>query len=185
MKMGSLSKKNRKQEFRNKYLKIRSSIPLLRSEEAKKKLTEFVRKTVSSASLVLSFSSIDSEIETYDVNNYLLAEGKLVLPRVSKNKLLFYKVGSIDDLYPNSLSILEPPSVPANLVNTDEIEIALVPGLAFDQNKNRLGYGKGFYDRCLIDFKGRSIGVGFKEQLSQQVLPTEPHDKRVCCLKLF
>ncbi|MCH1430005.1 MAG: 5-formyltetrahydrofolate cyclo-ligase [Chlamydiales bacterium] len=185
MKMDYRSKSAQKEEFRVNSLKTRAAIKQHRREEARKNISSFAKEIAASASFILSFSSIGSEIQMYDVNKFLAAEGKLILPKISKNKLLFYKVGSIGQLSLNSLSILEPLSVANKQVDISDIELALVPGLSFDTEKNRLGYGKGFYDRSFIDFRGLAIGVGFKEQLSQKILPVEPHDTRLDHLKLF
>jgi 5-formyltetrahydrofolate cyclo-ligase len=65
------------------------------------------------------------------------------------------------------------PSIPLN-----QLDLVLVPGIAFDFAGRRLGRGKGFYDRLLAEVRGHKCGVAFDEQIVAEV-PEEPHDVRV------
>jgi 5-formyltetrahydrofolate cyclo-ligase len=58
------------------------------------------------------------------------------------------------------------------------IDLALVPGIAFDLGGHRLGRGKGFYDRLLANISGVKCGVGYDFQLLEKI-PAEPHDAKV------
>lgn len=71
--------------------------------------------------------------------------------------------------------ILEPTGEP---VEPEEIDLLVVPGLAFDTCGRRLGYGGGFYDEILSGFRGSAVGFGYAEQLVAEV-PCEPHDQSV------
>ena len=71
---------------------------------------------------------------------------------------------------------IEIPTPPG--VDSVNPEVLLVPGLAFDENKNRLGRGRGFYDRYLENFKGTSIGLFFEDQLVDKVAVDE-FDKKL------
>ncbi len=86
-------------------------------------------------------------------------------------------VESIQDLVSGKFDIKEPPPE-ADEVNASDIDISLVPGLAFDETCNRLGRGQGFYDRWLPQISGIKIGIGFDHQLIKSV-PTETHDHRL------
>lgn len=109
---------------------------------------------------ILSFSPIGSEIDLNPLNDYLKKRG-----------LLFLVPYKIDTL------IVAP---------LDEIDCILVPGLGFDREKYRIGYGKGDYDRFLVGVGGiPTIGVGFKEQLCEELLPHDPWDIPVTELLLF
>jgi len=61
------------------------------------------------------------------------------------------------------------------------LDLALVPGVAFDLNGHRLGRGKGYYDRLLAMLTGPACGVAFDQQIVSQV-PNEPHDVRLSCI---
>ena len=83
----------------------------------------------------------------------------------------------IEDLVAGKFGIQEPPPE-AKEIRASDIDIALVSGLAFDEACNRLGRGRGFYDRWLPQISGIKIGVGFDHQLIKAV-PTESHDHQL------
>ena len=83
-------------------------------------------------------------------------------------------VNHLNELVPGKFDILEP-SDKCNTVEPTEINLILVPGVAFDKDMNRLGRGRGFYDRWLKTLSGEKMGVGFDHQLINWV-PKEPHD---------
>jgi 5-formyltetrahydrofolate cyclo-ligase len=60
----------------------------------------------------------------------------------------------------------------------DKFDLMLVPGMAFDLTGNRLGRGRGFYDRLLVETSGIKCGVGYDFQLLEKI-PVEPHDAKV------
>ena len=70
------------------------------------------------------------------------------------------------------------PSPDCPIVPIEQIEFALVPGLAFDRTGARLGRGRGFYDRLLMGFLGFACGIGFRFQEYREI-PLEPHDRRM------
>ena len=78
----------------------------------------------------------------------------------------------------NKFGIKEPSPSPAELI--DEIDMIIVPGIAFDRNGYRLGYGRGYYDRYLQDKKCVfSLGLAFEIQLLDNNLPREHFDQKV------
>lgn len=62
-----------------------------------------------------------------------------------------------------------------DLTDVDDIELMVIPAVAFDRKGNRLGRGKGFYDRLLKTSRATKIGVGYEFQLLDSI-PCEPHD---------
>lgn len=75
----------------------------------------------------------------------------------------------------NSFGILEPDKSKSILIDKKDIDVIIVPLLGFDNNKNRLGHGGGYYDRYLSDYKGLKIGVGFSIQ-KLQIIETTKND---------
>lgn len=94
-------------------------------------------------------------------------------------QLRFHAVRNVDtDMQPGAMNIPEPaPHTPA--VAPEEIDILVVPGVAFTSNGDRMGYGGGFYDRFIPRCLNATIlALAFDEQMVD-VLPTEPHDLRI------
>lgn len=100
-------------------------------------------------------------------------------PRVTQERIEFVAVTTIDDLAPSSWNpwVREPASTPETTVAPAEIDLILVPGLAFTRDGLRLGRGGGFYDRFLALLPASTIklGVCFDTQIVE-TLPAEPHD---------
>jgi 5-formyltetrahydrofolate cyclo-ligase len=90
----------------------------------------------------------------------------------------FYPVTDLKNLKLGPFGIQEPTSPKA--ADWEEMDLVLVPGLAFDRKGNRLGFGKGFYDRVLPHLKKSClvVGLGYSFQLVDQV-PVGTHDAPV------
>ena len=70
------------------------------------------------------------------------------------------------------------PAATCEEIPLDQFDLVLIPGMAFDLQGNRLGRGRGFYDRILATASGVKCGVAYDFQL-QEKIPTEPHDAKV------
>lgn len=111
-----------------------------------------------------------------DLQALLHTRGKLFCyPCVRGPELEFHPVDPLTILAPAKWGVLEPP--PSTPVDACEIDLLIVPGLAFDSNGGRLGRGGGFYDRFLArpGLAGRAIGVCFQAQIVPEI-PREAHD---------
>ena len=121
------------------------------------------------------FASFRSEVETIPMIRRALREGKrVILPKVKGKELELFRIMNVDrDVSPGAWEIPEPAeSVPAVI---DDIDIIVVPGVAFDARGNRLGYGAGFYDKLLAAFAKPTIALAFEMQIVPQV-PADLHD---------
>jgi 5-formyltetrahydrofolate cyclo-ligase len=125
-----------------------------------------------------------SEVNTLDIINKVLKEQKiLALPATLGDKIFFYKISPMnyingDQMILSKFGIKEPSPSPADLI--DDIDLLIVPGIAFDRKGYRIGYGRGFYDRYLQRKKCNfSVGLGFELQLLNENLPHEKFDQRV------
>ncbi len=125
---------------------------------------------------VLAYAGFGSEVDTGDFLKQVLADGKiLALPRVDKanNVLVLYRVADLDnDLESSQWGILEPKPDPSRIFALREADFVLVPGLAFDAQCNRMGYGKAFYDRLFTDCPGQlphRLAVAFDCQIVPKV----------------
>ena len=141
---------------------------------------EFFKKiNFESIRVVSSFKSINSEISTEDLNVFILKKNKvLCLPVITDKEgpLTFRKFNNNEELVDGYMNIKEPP-VLNEILNPDLI---FVPCLAFDNNGFRLGYGGGYYDKTLSQYKKNninfiSVGFAFDDQKVNNV-PTDKFD---------
>jgi len=148
-------------------------------EIAKKSKTiqEFVIKSkeFESAKVVGTYYALGSEVTTeLIIKRATILSKKIALPRVEEHKITFYELSSTKSLIRGRFGILEPQ--PYEQMN--DIDILIVPGIAFDKKGNRLGYGMGFYDRLLSCKRTFSIGLAYSFQLLEN-LPHDKYDKRL------
>ena len=109
------------------------------------------------------------------------AQGKRVCyPRVEGTNLELHAVSAHEELMVSRWNLREPVRAAGGGVPVSEVDLVLVPGLAFTRDGRRLGRGGGFYDRLLGDplLKARRVGVCFEAQIIESV-PLEGHDERV------
>lgn len=128
------------------------------------------------------YSAIHNEVRTEEVALQALARNKrLVYPRVRDGVLDFVAVNALEDLEPGYMGVLEPPGLAA--VPAEEIDVLVVPGVAFDLRGYRLGYGRGYYDRVLATCHRESLKVGFAYEMQlAKLLPAESHDEALSVL---
>jgi len=130
------------------------------------------------AEYVLLYAALEDEIDIYEVARVALEKGKkIAFPRCRKedHTMKYHIVESLDQLTPDSYGILEPSEdLPVyDPENDTGSAICFVPGLVYDKEGYRVGYGKGFYDRFLTNFKGSSVGVVY----SDFILPVVPRGR--------
>lgn len=179
-----------KEEIREHYRSIRSSLSDDRKNEASKACFTFFSSSFTEPVQILSFASKISEINLWLLNELLASKGQLILPKVNEDSLEIYKVVDCSSLIKSSFSILEPNPSTCKKANWNEITIVLVPGLCFDKNFARIGYGKGHYDRLLPKIRKANPkvsiwGIGFKELFSNTDLEMESHDAPLDKIFLF
>ena len=179
---------SRKHKLRRELIEKRLILPSFRKEEAKKLLFLELQKYLEKFSLVLSFASKEEEIDLWPLNTFLATQKKLVLTKVSSKKhLVCYQVIDIkrDLVFNSRWNVKEPIVERCHLILPHQIECVLVPGLGFDKNHHRLGYGVGYYDRFLKKVSCPTYGIGFKEQLLLEPIPIERHDVSLSDVFLF
>ncbi len=118
--------------------------------------------------LILSYASFGSELDTWEINRFLADNGKLVLPKITGSTLQLFHVEHLSQLSENA-GIREPNPLLCTQVAYSQISLALIPALAFDRNFYRLGYGKGYYDRLLANGRAWTIGLGYREQYTEEL----------------
>ena len=130
---------------------------------------------------VLLYLSKGSEVDTWEVFARAVAEGKEVYaPRCldGDGTMGFFQVTSPQELLQGRFGLWEPDPRRCAPWRRREGALCLVPGIAFDRQGYRLGYGKGYYDRFLAGFSGTAAWLCFRE-LALERLPRGPQDRRV------
>lgn len=125
------------------------------------------------AKTILLYHSLPDEVQTHAFIERWYPHKRIVLPLVKGEELELRYYEEKDSLQTGSFGIEEPTG--RQVENWDEIELSIVPGVAFDRTGNRLGRGKGYYDRTLARLHSYNIGVCFHFQLYPYI-PTEPTD---------
>lgn len=155
---------------------IRQKKKLLSSED-KLQASELVFKQLfqleqwKKANRVLSYHSLPDELQTIEYLDKMLSK-ELFLPKVDGDTL---KIVAYDKsrLITGAYNILEPDD--NNYFPVEDIELIIIPGVAFDKQKNRLGRGKGYYDKLLSNTEAFKIGICYDFQLVDEI-STDAHD---------
>lgn len=136
-------------------------------------LDEFKKSKV-----VMFYVSFNDEAHTHDMIKESLKSKTIVVPKVANNEIEPSIIIDFDQLIPSGkFGILEP--IEAAKINIKNIQVVIVPGIAFDKNGHKLGYGFGYYDKFLAKIpKALKIGLAFDFQIVDK-LPIEGHDAPV------
>lgn len=136
-------------------------------------LTQQLEQLVASlgAKTVASYQPLGSEPDTSEFNRNFSRIGNLLLPRVVGDDIEF----AFGDLAPGNFGIMEPVG---ETFPIDGIELFLVPAMAIDRSGNRLGKGRGYYDRILKKSVAKAIGVVFDGEIVDRI-PALEHDVRM------
>lgn len=168
-----------KQLLRQKCRLIRDSFGEKHIEKASENACQLLEQTHEflTADTILLYYPTKNEISPLPVCLVAHKMGKKVaLPvcNMKQTTLTFRVISSTDEAIPSHFGICEPPLTNEFPILTERT-LVLVPALAFSKRGQRLGYGKGFYDRFLSDFKGIIAGFSYSELVFDEI-PSEEHD---------
>lgn len=167
-----------KKELRLKYRAIRKEM----TPQEKRRKDEAVfygivrSEQYQKAKTVLCFVSTLIEIDTHRLIYYSLRHGKKVaVPRCldDRGKMAFFLIRSMNDLEVGSFHLLEPSLKRCPKLENFQNSVCIVPGFSFDAQGFRLGYGKGYYDRFLSQYRGIKIGICYESCLTDKL----PHGR--------
>ncbi len=172
-----------KRSIRNAVLKLRDHMGEKERKLKSKLIAEKVMSTIvyREAEIILSYLNYKSEVETEGLVNKALEDGKRVYcPKVNGDTMEFYLIRSIEDTEVGHMGIREPFPEEAKLLGEREISggkcVMIMPGSAFDKDRNRIGYGKGYYDKYLMRYPGLStIAICYDCQIVDKV-PADAYD---------
>jgi len=134
------------------------------------------------AGTIMLYLDIRTEVRTrWFVPSVWEAGKRAAIPYCENGEIELFDFTHPDELAPGTMGVLEPKQelrgIPSRKIDPSELDMIIVPGLAFDRRGNRLGYGKGYYDKLLHRTSGPALkaGVCFECQLFDEV-PALPHD---------
>lgn len=169
-----------KKQIRKDILRVRQAMDLKETTLKSGLICEKIRemKLLRDADTVMSYIPFRNEVDTCSLFSELWDKGKrVVIPAcdVENIALIPSQINSMEDLKPGTWGILEPKPECLRPVDPGEIDLVIVPGVAFDSFGNRLGYGGGYYDRFIPRLKPDTlkIAVAFKMQIVEHLVPGE------------
>ena len=130
---------------------------------------------------IMIYLSFNKEVNTYPLARWCLDNGKTVIAPYcipSKREIVPYKITNlINDLTKSTFGVMEPKHDLLEKANIEDIDLVIVPGVVFDENCNRIGFGAGYYDRFLprILKNTPTIGIAYDYQIVDEV-PTGEYD---------
>lgn len=175
-----------KKELRNNILKKRNAL----SEEEYIKSSKVIGQKIKEWSVykecttLLTYVNFKSEVITSDIiESALKSDKKVYCPKVNRDDMFFYQINSLADLTSGYMGIMEPDDGQEAFDGILGKILILIPGSVFDKTGNRIGYGKGFYDRFLADCQNKGLetvktALAFSCQIVEDI-PAFLHDYKM------
>ena len=168
---------------------LRKEIALLKSKNTDEDLRNFSSQIFDKlvqtemfkkSTCILAYYSFSEEVFTHDFIEKYAQEKKIILPVVEKDILVLKEYKGKTEMRMSDYGILEPTG--PDFTDYSQIDLGIIPGVVFDRTLNRLGRGKGYYDRLLplLD-RAFLIGTCFSFQLKDKI-PVESHDFPMNCV---
>jgi len=136
---------------------------------------------LQSAHTILFYAPLSDELDVWPLMQKWLPDKKICALPAFDEGTQFYssrRVKNLEtDIFTGKFGVSEP-SFECEEIPLDHFDLVLVPGVAFDLSGNRLGRGRGFYDRILAKASGIKCGVAYDFQLLEKI-PVDPHDAKV------
>lgn len=170
-----------KKEIRKEIIQKRDALSFHEVEQKSKLITSSLLNTPEyrESEYILLYSAFRNEVRTNAIFEDAIAKGKQVYyPKIFGDIMEFYKVTSMSELHPGCMGILEPDenSLKRFIYKKQDNGLVITPGVAFDPNGNRIGYGKGFYDKYLTNKRILSvIALAYSLQIVDNI-PSEAND---------
>lgn len=182
-----MARNDDKEALRRQHLRARGGLPPDRCREwnarIRLRLLSFFPPR-NSADVLTYVSSKDNEVDTLAIISELLERGIRVLVPVAVSPaigLSWSLLRDLNHLAPSRFGILEPVPAMRQEMPPPPHSPCLVPGIAFDANGHRIGYGGGYFDRFLARHTGAKIGLAYEMQIAAD-LPHRAHDVPMDCI---
>jgi 5-formyltetrahydrofolate cyclo-ligase len=175
-----------KKEVRNIMSKRRKSMS---EQEVNRKSKTIIEKVMNTEEFkksknLMVFLSFDNEVYTFDLIDKAMDMGKkVIVPYTVKDtyEIIPTLLKNIEeDLEVSSYGYLEPKKDKITAVQEEDIDLTIVPGLAFDKNMNRIGFGKGYYDRYLAKTRkdSKNMAIAYEYQVLEEI-PYDDYDEKM------
>lgn len=175
-----------KNKIRKEVLALRKAMPICLLEENSRLIAEKViaHPVYQSAKLVFCYIDAKGEVRTRKIIEHAWANGKkVVVPKVHGDIMKFYQISSYDELETGCFGIMEPKMGCEEITHVPENSIVIMPGVAFDKKGNRIGYGKGYYDKYFSKYpECYKIAIAFSIQLVSEIQADEFDVKANCVI---
>ncbi|MGB2692550.1 MAG: 5-formyltetrahydrofolate cyclo-ligase [Thermodesulfobacteriota bacterium] len=181
LKSGSFNIKPEKDSIRNSVGKKRSALSDVEVKQKSLLISDnlYSLEVFKLSNSIALYSPIQNEVRTESIfNKAIQTEKEVYFPRVNGSSLDFHRIHNLEQLQIGKFGVLEPE---AHLCKTDieKIDLFVIPALVFDRSGNRLGYGKGYYDRALADISdSKKVGLSYVLQILDSV-PIDKNDRKV------
>lgn len=162
-----------KPRLRNHLLEKRDSLSYDFMTIASKQIQKNLKKVEAfrNAKTVACYYSIGSEVRTFDIIQQLISEGKTVtLPKITDGSLVFCAVKGFEELQKGEYGIMEPKN---NCPVVESFDVILIPAIAMTRTGQRLGYGKGHYDKFLAKQSAPTIALEYSRQVVRNIPKSE------------
>ena len=182
-----MDNKTIKSELRKAYISKRDAMPASMRKQVDAEISAMLldSKYYKEAKTIFAYISIGNEVDTSEIIQKALDDGKIVcVPRMGKKRHMdTIPIKDRSELVRENWGIPEP-SLDAESIEPDKIDLIIVPCMSFDSNGSRLGYGGGFYDVFLgkVNPDSYSIAIQRSEFMHEGSLPTEEFDVSVDCV---
>lgn len=176
---------NPKHQLRRQAQRARQQLSTEQKDERSRRIVARVGALpqYAAAKTALWYLGVRNEVRTENsvVGEILSGQKRVAIPWCEADHLLLFHLREMNDLEEGAFGILEPKTelrqLASRRVAPGEVDVASVPGVAFDRQGNRLGHGAGYYDRLLAELSPSAclIGLAYECQLVEAI-PHEPHD---------
>jgi len=160
-----------KEKIRRRILKLRDALSTKEREEKSRQIKGelFALFDFKAAKTIFFYAAKGNEVETKGMIEESLSSGKKVgLPIVKGKEIFFSQIFNYGKLLPSTFGILEPEE--EHPISLDRVDLIIVPGIVFDRQGNRIGFGRGFYDRFLKKVpRVFKIGLAFEIQIVEKI----------------
>lgn len=169
-----------KKELRKRILNIRNNMSLEDAEKNSSIITDKIINTdiYKQSMVIFIYMDFNKEVMTSKLIKQMLSEKKrVVIPYTDtiNTELIPSEITKEADLKLNSFGYYEPINILP--VDIEEIDLVIVPGVVFDKQLNRIGFGKGYYDKILVKLKPSAVKMAVAHEFQVlESIPTEEHD---------